>query len=81
MTRLSVELDERILGDLDRTAADAHQSRDETARAAIELGLQMLRKKKLQAQYEAAYAKHPVTAEEIARHPDDTPFRGENETW
>ena len=81
MTRLSVEIDDRTLVDLDRTAADAHQSRDQTARAAIELGLQVLRKKKLEEQYQKAYTERPVTSEEIARHPDDVPLRGEDEAW
>jgi metal-responsive CopG/Arc/MetJ family transcriptional regulator len=71
MTRLSVEIDERILGDLDRAAADAHQSRDEAVREAIELGLKQLRKKTLEQQYQKAYAERPITPDEIACHPDD----------
>ncbi len=81
MTRLSLEIDERVLGALDRAAADAHTSIDQTVREAIELGLEQMRRKKLDDQYREAYTKQPITPAEIARNPTDPYFPDGDETW
>jgi predicted transcriptional regulator len=82
MTRLSLEIDERLLGALDRAAEQEHASRDQTVLQAIELGLQAIqRKRRLEEQYRDAYAKHPVQPDEFATHPDDLAGPDDSEDW
>lgn len=81
MTRLSLELEDRIVVAIDRAAAETRTSVDQTVRQAIELGLKQLRKQQLEAQHQLGYEKHPVKPDEFALHPDDPVFPKTDETW
>jgi metal-responsive CopG/Arc/MetJ family transcriptional regulator len=74
MTRLSIELDDGLLGDLDRVAAEEHATRDQAVREAIQLWLRQTQKRSLEEQYRAEYGKQPVTHDETARHAGDPLF-------
>ena len=65
MNTISITIDEGLLKRIDRAAKTAHRTRSETFRIALEEWLATRKRRQLAAEERAAYAAHPVTADEF----------------